>query len=95
MNNNRKLSEEELYRVAERRIKTKREFLTHLVMYVVVNIFLFFMNIFTSPGYLWVLWVTFGWGIGIAAHGIDTYVKLNLDRTAVDREVERLKSKGM
>lgn len=95
MNNNRKLTEEELYRMAEKRVHLKRDFLIHFVVYVSVNLFLAFLNMSTSPGYLWFPWVTFGWGIGIASHAIDTYVKLNMDRGAVEREVEKLKSKGL
>jgi uncharacterized membrane protein YczE len=95
MNNNRKYSEEELYRMAERRVHLRRDFLTHFVVYIAVNIFLAFINLFTSAGYLWFLWVTFGWGIGIVSHGVDTYVKLNMDRGAVEKEVERLRSKGL
>jgi uncharacterized membrane protein YczE len=95
MNNNRKLSEEEIYRMAEKRVHLKRDFLTHLVIYIAVNIFLVFLNFYTSPGYLWFLWATFGWGIGIVAHGVDTYVKLNMDRAAVEKEIEYLKRKGL
>lgn len=95
MNNNRKFSEEELYRMAEKRVHLRRDFLTHFVVYIAVNIFLAFINLFTAPGYLWFLWVTFGWGIGIVSHGADTYVKLNMDRGAVEKEVERLRNKGL
>jgi hypothetical protein len=46
----------------------KRGFLSHLISYIIVNAFLVFVNLYTSPKYLWFPWVIGGWGIGIAFH---------------------------
>ncbi len=46
----------------------KREFISHLILYIIVNAFLAFVNLYTSPEYLWLPWVIGGWGIGIAFH---------------------------
>lgn len=89
--NNPLSPEDRLYRKAEKRVRARREFYTHLAIYVVVIAFLAVINIMTSSSYLWFLWVVFGWGIGIVSHGIATYSLLHFDDSAVEREVEKLK----
>ena len=48
--------------------EAKRDFLSHLAAYVIVNVFLVFINLLTSPENLWFYWVILGWGIGLAFH---------------------------
>lgn len=48
--------------------EAKREFLSHLAAYVIVNVFLVVVNLLTSPGTIWFYWVLVGWGIGLAFH---------------------------
>lgn len=91
---NKNLSEEELYNLARKRVKRKREFFSHLTSYFVVCTGLGILNYFTSPGYLWFLWVVFGWGIGIVNHGIGLYRFLNFDDSAVEKEIEKLRKSG-
>ena len=50
------------------KIWTKVIFYVHLLIYVVVNAFLAFVNIYTGVDYLWFLWVVFSWGMGIIFH---------------------------
>ena len=64
------------YEIARDRVKKKVEFRQHLGTYVVIIAFLFVINIWTSPGYLWAIkpfWPALGWGIGIIFHGLDAY----------------------
>jgi hypothetical protein len=43
----------------------------HLSSYVLVNLMLVVIWLFTTPGgYFWPVWPMFGWGIGLAAHGM-------------------------
>ena len=52
------------------RVKKRRDFMTHLFAYVLVNLLLW--GIWTvaaltgHTSFPWPIWVTFGWGIGIA-----------------------------
>lgn len=48
--------------------EARRAFIAHLTVYVVINLFLVFVNLYTSPGYLWFPWVAAGWGIGLTFH---------------------------
>jgi hypothetical protein len=48
--------------------EAKKGFLSHLIAYVIVNVFLIFVNLYVSPESLWFPWVLGGWGIGLAFH---------------------------
>ncbi|MCX8175854.1 MAG: 2TM domain-containing protein, partial [Candidatus Bathyarchaeota archaeon] len=48
--------------------EAKKDFLSHLTAYVIVNVFLIFVNLLTSPSTLWFYWLILGWGIGLAFH---------------------------
>lgn len=48
--------------------EANRAFIAHLIAYIIINGFLTFINLYTSPGYLWFPFVLAGWGIGLAFH---------------------------
>lgn len=50
-----------------------------ILYYVVVNMFLVFVNWLTSPNYWWVLWVIGSWGIGLALKLISEYARYRSD----------------
>jgi hypothetical protein len=59
------------YKKAYREIRVegeKRGFLTHLVVYVLVNVMLILINLLYSPEYIWFFYPLIGWGIGITIH---------------------------
>ena len=88
--------EAKLYEEAKRRVKIKRNFKNHRNSYVLVMIFLYIINIWTSPGYLWVKWPALGWGLGLAFHWVEVMTKLkNIDNTKsdIEREMNILRSK--
>lgn len=91
-NGNKYLSEQELYQMAKKRVAIKKDFLTHLGVFVVVNGGLFILNVITTS-YLWSLFPLVGWGIGLGCHYVDTVAKLKIDykNSAVEREMEFLK----
>lgn len=47
-NNKEPISEQELYNLAFRRVKAKREFYSHLIIYIVINIVLAVINYITG-----------------------------------------------
>jgi len=52
----------------------RQEFVHHLTSYLIVNGFLTFIYLWTSPGgYFWPIWPMAGWGIGMAFHFMDTF----------------------
>ena len=73
----------------------KLSFRIHLVTYLLVNAGLVLLNVVTSPEYLWSLWVVFGWGAGLIAHGYAVFGIANVDRERlIQAELTRLRRRG-
>lgn len=58
------------YEVAKKRVKVKKKFYKEVSSFVGTSALLFFINIFTSPMYLWCLWAIVPWGITLVMKGI-------------------------
>ncbi len=67
------MTPEEQYRTAKKRVKKKKGFYKHFAVFAICSVFLFFVNMMTSPGYLWFLWAVAGWGFGVAVQYIDVF----------------------
>lgn len=76
---------------AIKRLETKREFITHLIAYVVVNGFLVVVWAVTSgpDGYFWPIWPLAGWAIGLLLHAYETF-RRPIGETAIQREMEKM-----
>ena len=48
----------------------KRHFICETIRYVVICLFLLFVNRCTSPQYWWVAWVAGGWGLNLLLSGL-------------------------
>jgi transcriptional regulator with XRE-family HTH domain len=57
-------------------VRKLRGFYIHLAQYVLVIAFLTIVNLLVSPSYFWVLYVAFGWGVGVAFHGLRVFDKV-------------------
>ena len=74
--------DKDLMKIAEKRVRAKKEFLVHLAVYMIVNGFLsmFFIAIaiFTgaSATLLPPILSIFGWGIGLAIHGFVAFTTI-------------------
>lgn len=64
------------YREAKKRVKTIKGFYIHATVYVVVNIFLIFINVKSDsdPVNINNFWTAIFWGIGLAAHGLSVFM---------------------
>lgn len=62
------------YRAARSQVRKLRGFYAHLSVYLAVNAGLLVINLFTSPGRLWVVWPLAGWGIGVVIHGASVFL---------------------
>lgn len=51
-------------------IRQRRNFYLSLSKYLVVILFLFGINLLTTPNYLWVGWVALGWGLGLICRAV-------------------------
>lgn len=61
------------YRKAAKRVKEIKGFYGNLTSYCLVIPFLAVINLITDSRHLWFFWPMLGWGIGLAAHGINTF----------------------
>ena len=59
-------------------VRDIRSFYIHAIQYAVVIAGLAAVNLFTGPDYLWFLWAAFGWGVGLAVHGLSVFEVVNL-----------------
>lgn len=86
------MTREELYKKAAKRVKKKREFRGHFVTYLITSVFLFVINMVTSPGYLWCLWAIGGWGMSILFHYFDAYGYPGQgdEQEEIQREMDRM-----
>ena len=86
--------EADLRRLAERRAGAKFGFYIHALVYLVVNAGLVTINLAISPHVLWFIWPLFGWGIGLAAHGLGVFAHTSgLRERAIAAEMERLRAR--
>lgn len=77
---------------ARRRVGRKIGFYIHAFVFVAVNTGLYLLNQ-TTGDVRWHHWPLMGWGLGLAIHGIVTFLSLQdgLRRRMIDQEIEALK----
>ncbi len=81
---------------ARRRVGMKMGFYTHALVYVLVNLGLFAINTFRGGEY-WAIWPMAGWGLGLAIHGVITFINLRgegIRERMLKNEIERLQRRG-
>lgn len=85
--------EEEVYEVAKKRVKEKREFYSNLAAWAIVNALLVIIWALTTPGgYMWFLWPLCIWGFFILVHLIKAFVfQAKPERGAIEKEVEKIR----
>lgn len=89
------MSDENLYKIAEKRADEKIGFYKHLLSFIIANACLFALNAITSFGEWWFYWITGFWGIGLLAHFLRTFLftnKLEDNRDQmIQKEIEKMK----
>ncbi|MFC1871664.1 2TM domain-containing protein [Chloroflexota bacterium] len=88
-----KISEEAIYEEAKKRVKAKKDFYVHLVVYVCVNIFLIFIWAFPAGGgFPWFVFPLGGWGIGLVLHFLTVFVfEGKSDKAAIEKEAKKIR----
>lgn len=90
------MSDDNLYKKAEKRADEKIGFYRHLYSFITVNVILIIMNLITSPGEWWFYWITVFWGIGLIGHFLKVFVfapKIDGDYRdkMIEKEMEKMK----
>ena len=77
-------------------IKQKRDFKTHVLVYLVVNAFLVVVWYLSGAGYFWPAWVLGGWGIGLAFNAWAAYGRQagDISETEIQLEMDRRRNAG-
>lgn len=86
--------EDDLRKRAIKRLKKRRDFKGHLLVYVLVNSFLIVIWYVTGADFFWPIFVLVGWGIGVAMNAWDAYVSEDFGEDRIKREMENLKRSG-
>jgi hypothetical protein len=53
--------------------KSEEEFKQHLGAFIIISLFLFLLNMFTSPSTWWFKYPVLGWSVGVAFHYLDVF----------------------
>lgn len=87
------VSDEELREIARKTAKEKVGFYTHFTIYIAVNALLIAIWWATGgPGvFPWFIFALFGWGIGIAAHYIESFKGRAYEERLAEKEYQKLK----
>ena len=93
MKNPAAMTDEELMKLARKRVKAKQGFRIHLSAYILVSILLLVIFFCTSTSYFWPVWPLAGWGIGIVFHALAVFTNVfHADNQGkVMKEYEKLK----
>jgi 2TM domain len=86
-------SEDDLRSQAVERLKKKRDFKTHVLIYLLVNVFLVVIWAVTKGDdtIFWPVFPILGWGIGLAANAWDVYGRRPITEEEIRREQDRLR----
>jgi hypothetical protein len=88
------MEDQESYMKARRRVHELKGYYVHLITFLLVNLFLFAVNMYTSPDVLWFYWPLFGWGIGIASHTMSVFGReMFFGRNWEDRKIKEIMDK--
>jgi hypothetical protein len=75
---------------AVKRLKKRRDFAGHLLIYTMVNTFLIVIWAVTSAGFFWPVLPIVGWGIGVVMNAWDVWRGDEFSDEEIAREIERL-----
>jgi hypothetical protein len=86
--------QDELRLEAIKRLKKRRDFHGHVLIYLLVNAFLVVIWAVTSPGgFFWPVFILVGWGIGVVMNAWDVYFAEDFGEDDIAREVERIEQR--
>ena len=74
---------------AVQRLKKRRDFRAHLLVYVLVNGFLVVIWAITGSGYFWPVFPIAAWGIGLVLNAWDVYWRQEITEQDIEHEMER------
>lgn len=87
--------ESDLREQAIKRLKKRRDFHGHVLIYLMVNAFLVVIWAMTMPdGFFWPVFPIVGWGIGVVMNAWDVYFVQDFGEEDINREIERIERRS-
>ena len=84
-------SDEAVRQHAIKRLKKRRDFFGHVLVYCLVNGFLVVIWAVTTPGgFFWPIFPIVGWGIGLIMNAWDVYGRQEITEQDIHREMDHL-----
>ena len=99
----KEISEEEIFEEAKKRVKAKRGFYRHLLIYLAVNVVLIIVWALSGgtsvssgdwTGGKWFLWPLTIWGVFVVINFLEVFVfKISIrgERAAIEEEIKKMK----
>jgi len=82
---------ESLREQAFQRVKKRRDFWPHLLVYLMVNTLVVIVWAMTDRGgFFWPIFLMAAWGIGVVMHAWDAFLGTQITEEDVDREIARM-----
>jgi hypothetical protein len=79
---------------AVQRLKKRRDFRAHLLVYGLVNGFLVVIWAITGSGFFWPVFPIAAWGIGLVLNAWDVYWRHEITEQDIEHEMEREDRRG-
>jgi hypothetical protein len=86
-------TEDSLREQAIAQLRKKRDFITHLVIYLLVNSMLVGIWAVTGGDFFWPIFPILGWGIGVGANAWDVYGRKPISEGEIEQEMTRLRGR--
>jgi uncharacterized membrane protein len=84
-------TDEGLREQALERVRKRRDFWPHLLVYVMVNALVVAVWFMTGQGgFFWPIFLIAGWGIGVVMHAWDAFYRTQITEEDIDREITRM-----
>lgn len=78
---------------ARKRAKDLTDVIWHAGTFVIINVFLWALDVITTPGVQWAYWITITWGIGLAFHVLSWMVEgRDVEARATERYLRELEA---
>ena len=89
------MTENSLLQEARNRVDIKKKFYMHFGTFCIVTLFLFGINLLTTPGFWWFLLPTAGWSMAVLGHFFSIFKYFNLpgknwEKKQLEKELKAL-----
>ena len=71
------------------RLQTRRDFWSHVFVYIVFNTAVVLIWVITGSGYFWPAWLIGLWGVGLVMHGWDAFGRKTVTEDEVDEAMRK------